>query len=79
MKSKKTLLLNLLVSQDLPRKFCLKKAYGAIMLRSRLRNSFLKKYLKSKQRTTNNATFALKSLKQVKKEHFQKHLPIRNY
>ena len=29
--------------------------------------------------TTNNATFALKSLKQVKKEHFQKHLPIRNY
>ena len=44
----------------------LQKVYGAIMLRSRLWNIFLKeKYLKPKK-AYNNATFALKLLKKAK-------------
>ena len=55
----------------------LHKAYGSIMLRSRLRNNFLKKNIWSLKRlTTNNAIFALKFLKKVKKEHFQKNFTV---
>ena len=55
----------------------LHKAYGSIMLRSRLRNSFFKKNIWSLKRlTTNNATFALKFLKKAKKEHFQKNFTV---
>ena len=42
------------------------KAFGAMTLRSRLRNSLLEeKYLSLKGLTTNNATLALKVLKKV--------------
>ena len=50
----------------------LQKAYGAIMLRSRPRNIFLKeKYLKSKKAHNKQRNTCVKMVKKAEKEHFQ--------
>ena len=51
----------------------LERAYGALMLRSRLRNSFLKeKYSKPKKAYNKQRNICVKFFEKVKKEHFQK-------
>ena len=51
----------------------LERAYGALMLRSRLRNSFLKeKYSKAKKAYNKQRNICVKFFEKVKKEQFQK-------
>ena len=55
-----------------PRKFFTKALRKAIMLRFKLRNSFLKeKYLQSKKACNKQCNICLKMFKKVKKEHYQ--------